>query len=116
MGRFFIEGGVGMYPIALFGSAFVAVAVLHALRPDRKLGQLMWALGAGTLGTGVLGTTMGINATMRYLNTAPPADQFNIACAGIAESSNDLILAMVLFMIGCVAASVAGFRGRRLAA
>jgi hypothetical protein len=104
-----------MWPVTLFGFGFVAVAVLHALRPDRKLGQLVISLGAMTLGAGLLGTTMGINTTMRFLPTAPAAEQFNIACAGIAESSNDLILAMVLFVIGALAASVAGVRVRKLA-
>ncbi len=115
MVRFFLEGGMGMYPVALFGFAFVAIAVLHALRPDRRLSQLVVSSGALTLGAGVLGTTMGINTTMRYVQGAPASDQFGIACAGIAESSHDLVLAMVLFTIGALAASVAGFRARRLA-
>ncbi len=113
--QFFLEGGVGMYPVALFGAVFVAASVLHLLRPDRKLTQTVVALGALTLGAGVLGTTMGINTTMRYLHTVPAADQLSIGAVGIAESSNDLILAMVLFVIGSLATSVAGLRARRLA-
>jgi hypothetical protein len=115
MMHFFLEGGAGMWPVTLFGFAFVAISVLHMLRPDRKLGQLVVSLGALTLGAGVLGTTMGINTTMRFLHTAPAGDQFIIAATGIAESSNDLILAMVLFVIGSLASSVAGFRARKVA-
>ena len=104
-----------MYPIVLFGFGFVAVAVLHALRPDRKLSQLVVGLGALTLGAGVLGMTMGINSTMHYLHQVKVEEQVAIGSAGIAESSNDLILARVLFMLGALAASVGGFRARKLA-
>jgi hypothetical protein len=113
MGQFFIEGGFGMFPVLLFGCLFVASAVLQALRPDRRLWQLVGWLGAMTAGGGVLGFSMGVINTSRYLEKVPAADQLQISMIGVAESLHNVVLAMVLLVIGAIAASVGGFRVSR---
>ncbi len=116
MGQFFLEGGFGMFPVLLFGCLFVAAAVLQALRPDRKLWQLLEGLGAMTVGAGVLGCSMGIISTGSYISRVAPGEQLQIALAGVAESTHNIVLAMVLLIIGAIAASVGGFRISRRAA
>ncbi len=113
MGQFFLEGGFGMFPVLLFGCLFVAAAVLQAMRPDRKLWQLTASLGAMNVGAGVLGFSMGIISTAMYLSKVPAAEQLQVAMAGVGESAHNLVLAMILLVIGAIAAAVGGFRVSR---
>lgn len=110
MVEFFKEGGAGMFPTALFGFLFFASAVLYALRPDRKLGPIVVALGAVTVASGLLGCAMGVSATMNYLQQAEPAKQLVLGAAGIAESLNNLLLAMLLFIPTGLVAAAGAFR------
>ncbi len=110
---FFLEGGFGMFPVLLFGCLFVAAAVLQALRPDRKLWQLTASLGAMNVGAGLLGFSMGIISTARYLNRVPQAEQVQIAMAGVGESAHNVVLAMILLTVGAIAAAVGGLRVSR---
>lgn len=110
MGQFFAEGGAGMFPTVLFGFIFFASAVLYTLRPDRKLGPIVVAFGAATLASGLLGLAMGLSSTMGYLHKVEPAQQLIIGATGVAESLNNLILALLLFLPATLVAAVGAFR------
>lgn len=110
MVEFFKEGGAGMFPTVLFGFLFFASAVLYTLRPDRKLGPIVVALGAVTLASGVLGLAMGLSSTMGYLHKVEPAQQLITGAAGVAESLNNIILALLLFLPSSLVAAVGAVR------
>ncbi len=113
MGQFFAEGGFGMFPTAIFGLFFFALAVLHAMRPDRKLGTVVVLLGAITIGAGLLGLCMGLSSTTRYLSQVPPADQLIVFAAGTSESLNNLILALLVFIPSGLVGAIGAYRASR---
>jgi hypothetical protein len=115
MHTFFTEGGVGMYPTALFGSASVALGLIYAWRPDARLVSLIAGLGCAALLAGALGMVLGLKATAAGILSDPAiaGDQVRtIAMAGAAESSNNLVLALVLTTMVALALGLGGFRSR----
>ena len=97
MGNFFEEGGFGMYPTMIFGFFLVAAAVFTLLRPERRW-PLVVSLGVATFGAGLMGTTVGLINTMKYVaHKAPEAERLQFLAQGVAESLNNLELA--LFMV-----------------
>lgn len=113
MGMFFTEGGFGMYPTLGFGFLVVASAVLSLRAPERR--WLTFSLGAATLASGVLGTSMGLINTMKYVAAAPEAERLASGATGIAESLNNLVLALVLLILALLVSSVAAFTHARAA-
>jgi hypothetical protein len=113
---FFRDGGWGMYPTAFFGFLLVASGLLLVLRPERRFLSLVIGLGVVTLGSGALGSTVGIVNTFRYLTRVPAADQLEIAALGCAESLNNLVLALILGVLTAVLASIAALRASRVRA
>ena len=111
--NFFRDGGWGMYPTSLFGFVLVAASVLLVLRPERRYVRLVASLGVLTLGAGILGASVGIINTFRYLATVPAAEQFQIAALGCAESLNNVVLALMLIVLTALLGSVAAFRASR---
>ena len=115
MGEFFKEGGFGMSPTALFGLCSLVLAAFYAVKPIARLLPLVKGLGVASLLAGVLGTTMGIKATVMAIAGATdlPADRMPIiALAGLGESVNNLILALVLTVLVALAVGVGGFRAK----
>lgn len=115
MGEFFKEGGFGMYPTALFGLSSLVLAAFYAVKPVARLLPLVKGLGAASLLAGVLGTTMGIKATVMAIAGSPeiaPDKLPIIALAGLGESVNNLILALVLTVLVALAVGVGGFRAK----
>ena len=110
---FFRDGGFGMYPTSLFGFALIASAGLLVLRPERRFVHLVGVLGLLTMGAAVLGTTVGIINTFRYIMTVPASDQFEIAALGCAESLNNLVLGLMLGVLAALLGSIAAFRASR---
>ena len=108
MGMFFTEGGFGMYPTLVFGFALVAAAVLSIPQPHRR--WLTFVFGALTFASGVLGTSMGLINTMRYVSKAPVAEQLPGGAVGIAESMNNMVLSMILIIIALLISAVAAFK------
>jgi len=111
--NFFRDGGFGMYPTAIFGFFLIASAVLLVLRPERRFVALVASLEVLTIGSGVLGTTMGLINTFRYLARVPAADQFKIAAIGCAESLNNMVLALIIGVLAALLASIAAARASR---
>jgi len=116
MGQFFAEGGVTMFPTALSGLFLFAVAVLHALRPDRRLGGVALLLGAVTVGLGVLGLCVALVTTAHALSQVPAEDQLRVLAAGGAESLNNLILALLIVIPSALVGIVGAYRASRLPA
>ena len=69
--NFFTVGGLGMYPISVHGFLLLASALLLALRPERRFVPLVVSLALLTLGSGVLGTLVGIVTTFHYVARTP---------------------------------------------
>ena len=113
---FFRDGGWGMYPTLIFGFLLVASGVLLVLRPERRFVALVVSLGVVTIGSGVLGCTMGIVNTLRYVAKSPAVEQAQLAALGCAESLNNLVLALILCVLTSVLAAVAALRASRAAA
>jgi hypothetical protein len=111
--NFFRDGGWGMVPTSLFGFLLVASGVLLVLRPERRFVALVVSLGVLTLGSGVLGTTVGIVNTLHYLTKAPAGEQLKIGALGCAESLNVVVLALMLSVLTSLLASVAALRASR---
>jgi hypothetical protein len=114
--NFFRDGGWGMYPTSIFGFLLVAAAVLLVLRPERRFVALVVSLGLLTLGAGVLGTTVGVVNTFRYLLKVPAAEQLQIATLGCAESLNNFVLALMIAVLAALLASIAALRASRVKA
>jgi hypothetical protein len=115
MREFFHEGGFGMYPTALFGIISLILAVWYAWKPSARMLPLVRGLGAAALLAGVLGTVMGIKSTIAgIMGTAELAGERLgvVALAGLYESSNNLVLALVLVVFVVLAVGVGGFRSR----
>ena len=109
MQLFFEEGGVVMFPTAVFGFLLVAASVL-ALRGGGRA-ELRLVLGALTLASGALGTVVGLINTMRWVTKAAAADQLVGGATGIAESLNNLLLAFLLIVIALLVSAVSALRG-----
>lgn len=114
MGQFFAEGGFGMFPTLLFGFGLVASAVLTLLRPERAW-PLTATLGMATLCSGALGATMGLINTMKYVAKAPADDRLVAGAVGIAESLNNVVLALVIVIPSVLVTAAAAARAMRAA-
>ncbi len=107
---FFRDGGWGMYPTSLFGFLLVAAATLTLLRPERRFVPVLLALAAVTLGSGLLAFSVGVANSLHFLPRAPPADRFTLAALGVAESLNNVVLALVLVVLASLLAALAALR------
>ncbi|RPH70108.1 MAG: hypothetical protein EHM78_12730 [Myxococcaceae bacterium] len=96
MSEFFRAGGVGMYPVLLFGSLSVAAAVFWALRLERRYLRLMLALAVTSVAAGLLALSMGLINIFRYVQHVPPGEQVRMVTLGISESLRPLALALIL--------------------
>lgn len=111
--NFFRDGGFGMWPTVLFGFFLVAVSGLYALRPEKRFVLLAAALGAATASSGVLGASVGIINTMRAAVAGKPEELTQIAALGTAESLNNVVLAMILFVLSSLLCVVGAARAAR---
>ena len=115
LSNFYVEGGWGMYPVTIFGLAFIAACARYAFRPERRYARLAAVLGLVTVAAGVLGTTTGFCATFLYLQKVEHAQQFEIAALGMQESLHNTTLSLVLGILGSLGAAVGVLRERRAA-
>lgn len=95
----FREGGFGMYPTLAFGLLLLAVGVAYALRPERKLVSLFTILGIVDFLCGAMGTVMGVVATFLHVAKLPEPEQFATTMMGLAESLQNMALALILVVL-----------------
>ncbi len=113
MVEFFRNGGFGLYIVLVFGFPLIAWSALYALRPDRRQWPLLTTLALSTLVAGVLGFSLGLMMTFRYIQKVAQPEQFVISGLGFSESITNLILAFMLLAISGALVSVGAFRGAR---
>lgn len=106
----FQAGGFGMVPTLAFGLLLLAIGVVHALNPERKLVSVFAILGIVDLASGVLGTAMGTAATLLHVAKLPDSQQVPTALLGIAESLHSLALALTFVVLGTLALAVGALR------
>ena len=107
---FFREGGFFMYPIAAFGLILVACAFLFVFRPGWRLLSMVASAWLLTETAGLLGTSLGLINTFRYLGRVAAEDQLRIAALGCAESLNNVVLALILGTLAALLAWVGTVR------
>ncbi|MFO0567640.1 MAG: hypothetical protein U0263_18425 [Polyangiaceae bacterium] len=110
MKDFFVAGGFAMYPILGLGFLLVAASVLQALRPGARYSRLVLALGTGTLMLGVLGSTLGVCLSCRYIHQVPGERQLGILAMGIDESLHNLVLASIFVVLSSLIFAVGALR------
>jgi hypothetical protein len=110
MSDYFIAGGIGMYPTALFGLLLLAACVLHALRPEPTRARLGLTLGIVTFASGLLGTSLGLCMSARFISQVPKSEQLQILALGCEESLHNVVLALLLVVLGGLLASVGALR------
>jgi hypothetical protein len=108
----FRNGGVLMYPTALFGLLLLAVAARYAVRPESRWIPLQISLGIVTLSVGAAGFVAGLIATTTHL--AQTGDRAGlIGAVGFGESLNNVALALVLVALAATATTVGVARTAR---
>jgi len=112
MSEFFRNGGVGMFPVLVFGTLAVAAAVLWAIRLEPRQLRLMLALAVTSVAAGLLALCMGLINIFRYVQHVPPEGQVRMVTLGISESLRPLALALTLDVITGIIAAIAAFRPR----
>ena len=89
--------------------------MLFALRPERRFLPAALCLGGMTMGAGVLGCSMGLVNTFRYIGQVPAGEQLSIMAAGCAESLNNVVLALIVVILSLLVALVGALRLARVA-
>lgn len=112
MGTFFEEGGWGMYPTLLFGLVLLAFAVSTVFRPT-KFWPVTAVMAGITLCAGLLGACMGIINTMKAVQHVRLEDVAVIAGGGIGESTNNMVLSLVLVISAGLISALAALRASR---
>ena len=111
--NFFVDGGLGMYPIAFDGFLLLAAALLLALRPERRFVTLVVSLGLLTLGAGVLATTVGFVTVCNYVARIPPDRVVEIAFMGVGEALHCLVFALLIIEAALFLMAIAAWRAAR---
>lgn len=108
MENMFLEGGVGMYPTLLCGLAAVAAAIRYGVSPEKGRVPLIVSLGLMTAFAGGLGFVLGVAHTFQAV--ARVEGSSTIAMVGVAESSMNLVLALILLLCAAAASSIGAAR------
>lgn len=108
---FIREAGFGIWPVMVFGAVAAALAASHALRPRPERMPLIVGASLMTLLFGALGTVLGIQMSVRYLDQVADADRW-IFLVGLRESLNNLVAALLVIAVTCLLASLGAYRGR----
>lgn len=108
----FRNGGIGMYPTALFGLLLLAVAARYAVRPESRWIPLQIALGIVTLSVGATSFVAGLITTTTHLEQT--GDRAGvIGAVGFGESLNSVALSLALVAFAAMATTVGVARNTR---
>ena len=110
MSEFFKDGGYGMFPTLVIGLLLLATAVLYAVRPSAKRARVGLVLGLVTLASGLLGASVGMAMSAHFIPKVAKADQLEILAQGFAESSHNVVLALIVVVLAGLVASVGAAR------
>src|SRR5438445_6557639 len=113
---FFSAGGMGMYPVTIFGFLLVVSCVLYTLRLSPHHARLAKILAGTTLMAGLLGTATGVCNSAFYIHKVEVAKQLEIFTLGLQESLHDTILALIFVIIASLIASAGVLRDARVKA
>ncbi|HEX4512943.1 MAG TPA: hypothetical protein VGH87_22350 [Polyangiaceae bacterium] len=113
---FYHAGGMGMYPVTLFGFLLVVSCALYTLRFRPHHARLAKILAGMTLMAGFLGTATGVCNSAFYLRHVEVAKQVEIFTLGLQESLHDTILALIFVIIASLIACAGVLREARAAA
>lgn len=115
-GNFIDEGGFGMFPTLAFGFVLAVYAVLYLLKPQPRAWPVLGGLFGLTLGSGVLGTTVGVITTLHVLPQVKPEEVFLVLGQGVAESANNLVLSFIFLMLSGLMCTIGLARASRTGA
>ncbi len=101
----FRDGGFVMFPTLFIGLALLALAVRYARRPERRLLPLLGALGLLTMTSGALGFVMGAMKSLYAQDRVPDGMRW-LSLLGIAESLNNVGLALLLLFLAAALATI----------
>ena len=101
-------GGWGMYPTLVFGLVFIGFAIAYARRPLVPRTRAVRTLGALTFIVGSLGFVTGVINTMKAAEADP-----KLVIVGVGESLHNVSLALVMIVLGTIAAVVGHVRAQR---
>jgi hypothetical protein len=110
MSEFFKDGGWGMFPTLGIGLLLLAASVLYAVRPSAKRARVGLVLGLVTLASGMLGASVGLATSARFIPKVAKADQLEILAQGFAESIHNVVLALIVVVLAGLVASVGAAR------
>jgi hypothetical protein len=104
----FREGGMGMFPILIFGAVLLAVAIRYAVKPEKRLVPLLYGLGVLTLSSGGLGFVTGLIVTAKAVGSNPEFhDQPGlITIIGFGESLNNVAFSLIFVTLAAIAACI----------
>ena len=110
----FRNGGLVMFPTALFGALLVAAAIRYAMKPESRLIPLQLALAILTLSTGALGFVSGLIKSTTSVGSLSPGQAMQLATIGFGESLCNVGLALALIGLAALAACVGAARQARV--
>jgi heme exporter protein D len=113
---FFSAGGMGMYPVTIFGFLLVVSCALYTLRLRPHHARLAKILAGTTLMAGLLGTATGVCNSAFYIHKVEVSKQLEIFTLGLQESLHDTILALIFVIIASLIASAGVLRDARVKA
>jgi hypothetical protein len=110
MSTYIEEAGWGIWPVFLFGGAALLLSALAAAVPSWALAgsrrALAPAVAVVTAMAGVLGSTVGIEATLAAAGLASPEMRLLLVVTGVRESLHcavsSLVIAIPSLLLWCV--------------
>ena len=102
--EFIHEAGWGIWPVLVFGSISLGLALHHAVRPRRSLFSLVVGFSVATGLAGCLGSLTGLQ------NTVINATDYMMFFVGLRESLHCMIAAFVMVTVACLLVTAGSYR------
>lgn len=106
----FHAGGWPMFPILLFGALLIAASARYGRSPEARHLQLVRELRLVTLGSGVLGSILGVVHSLASLHMVPGEARSTVFAKGVSESINDVSSAILWVILAGIVTAVGAFR------